>query len=95
MASYEVTISSDGQITLPAELRREWSLKEGDAVEFYRGSDGQICLRPRNLPASALFGLLAHLTPDPTYPTDDDAIGAEIAARDDATRSKRRKPRAA
>ncbi|AMJ59254.1 AbrB/MazE/SpoVT family DNA-binding domain-containing protein [Bosea sp. PAMC 26642] len=95
MASYEVKISSKGQLTLPVELRREWKLEEGDAVEFYHTHDGRVCLRPRNLPASAIFGLLAHLTPDPAYESDDDAIGAQIVADDEATKSKRRKPRAA
>jgi hypothetical protein len=47
------------------------------------------------LPASAIFGLLAHLTADPAYESDDEAIGARIMAEDEATKSKSRKPRAA
>ena len=35
-----VTLTSKGQITLPAELRRLWDLKAGDQVTFnYEGAD--------------------------------------------------------
>lgn len=95
MASYEAKLTSKGQLTLPVELRREWALKDGESVEFYHDHTGTVCVRPRNLPASAIFGMLAHLTRDPAYDSDDDAIGAQIVADDEATMSKRRKPRAA
>ena len=35
MPAYEVTVTSKGQITIPAELRAKLNLKEGDKVEFY------------------------------------------------------------
>lgn len=35
-------ISADGQITLPAEVRRRLNLKSGDKVLFLQNSDGEI-----------------------------------------------------
>ncbi|MCC6735945.1 MAG: AbrB/MazE/SpoVT family DNA-binding domain-containing protein [Bauldia sp.] len=35
MAHYEARMSSKGQITIPAEVRAEFRLKEGDIVDFY------------------------------------------------------------
>jgi AbrB family looped-hinge helix DNA binding protein len=95
MTSYEVKISSKGQLTLPMELRREWNLKDGETVEFFRSQDGQVSVIPRNLPASAIFGMLAHLQRDPAYESDDDAIMDQVVADDEATKSGRAKSRAA
>ena len=37
------TLTSKGQITLPAELRRRWSLKAGDRIDFTL-DDGRVVL---------------------------------------------------
>ena len=95
MASYEAKLTSKGQLTLPVELRRKWALKAGESVEFHLDHTGTVRVRPRNLPASAIFGMLADLKRDPAYESDDHAIGAQLVADDEATMSKRRKPRAA
>jgi antitoxin PrlF len=39
------TLTSKGQITLPAELRRRWGLKSGDRVDFTLEDDGRVVLR--------------------------------------------------
>jgi antitoxin PrlF len=39
------TLTSKGQITLPAELRRRWDLKPGDCVDFCLEVDGRVVLR--------------------------------------------------
>jgi len=39
------TLTSKGQITLPAELRRRWGLKPGDRVDFTLQDDGRVVLR--------------------------------------------------
>ena len=31
---YQVSITSQGQVTLPVEIRREWGLSPGDKVQF-------------------------------------------------------------
>ena len=35
MPHYEAKMSSKGQITVPAEVREHFALKEGDRVDFY------------------------------------------------------------
>ena len=39
------TLTTKGQITLPAELRRRWDLKPGDCVDFCLEDDGRVVLR--------------------------------------------------
>lgn len=95
MASFEARVSSKGQLTIPAELRRDWNLQEGDLVEFTRLADGRVMVRPRNLPVTALFGLLSHLKADPAYASDDEAIAAQVVMDDEATMTVRKRSRAA
>jgi AbrB family looped-hinge helix DNA binding protein len=40
-------IRSNGQITLPASVRRQARLKEGDLLEVTVAENGTICLAPR------------------------------------------------
>ena len=80
------SVTSKGQITLPADLRQRLDLKAGDTVEFFEGHDGAIKVRARGKPASAIIGLLAHLKPDPRFDDDDEAIAEEIAERDRRSR---------
>jgi AbrB family looped-hinge helix DNA binding protein len=39
------TLTSKGQITLPAELRRRWNLKPGDQVDFALDDDNRVVVR--------------------------------------------------
>ena len=39
------TLTSKGQITLPAGLRRRWGLKPGDRLDFALESNGRVVLR--------------------------------------------------
>ena len=55
----EATVSSKGQITLPAAMRARLGLVEGTKVKFVCG-DKEATLRPE-LPVSAYFGFLKHL----------------------------------
>jgi AbrB family looped-hinge helix DNA binding protein len=41
------TLTSKGQITLPAELRRLWNLKAGDKVTFEYENAGRAVIRKR------------------------------------------------
>ncbi len=97
MTAIVSTVTSKGQMTVPAEIRRALKLQAGDRVEFAIAADGRVYLRPLNLPVEAIFGLLSHLKADPRYADDDDAIGDQIVAEDDATMSPegRRRRRAA
>ena len=39
------TLTTKGQVTLPAELRRRWGLQAGDCVDFCLEDDGRVVLR--------------------------------------------------
>lgn len=80
------TVTSKGQVTLPAALREKFAVKAGDRVEFFEGQDGTLKMRVRARPADAVVGLLAHLKPDPAL-TDEEAVGAEVTARDERARA--------
>jgi AbrB family looped-hinge helix DNA binding protein len=42
-----VTLSSKGQLTLPASLRRLWNLKAGDRINLEFGNDGRAVMTKR------------------------------------------------
>ena len=50
------TITSKGQVTIPAEVRRKLSLKSGDKVAFYLEND-RVVMKPVIREAEAAFGL--------------------------------------
>ncbi len=52
------TITSKGQITVPAKVRRLLGLKAGDQVEFRLREDGVVELVPQVGDIRAIFGLL-------------------------------------
>lgn len=55
----EATVSSKGQITLPAALRAKLGLMEGSKVKFIY--DSKQTVLKAELPVSAYFGILRHL----------------------------------
>ena len=55
----DATVSSKGQITLPAAMRARLRLVEGSKVKFLCG-DNEATLKPE-LPVRAYFGFLKHL----------------------------------
>ena len=42
-------VQKRGQVTIPAAIRRDWSLQEGDVVTFERTADGRIVLTPQRI----------------------------------------------
>jgi AbrB family looped-hinge helix DNA binding protein len=40
-------VTSKGQITIPAEVRKKLGLKVGDRVRFIEGENGEYILRPK------------------------------------------------
>ena len=57
-------ITTKGQITLPKDVRDRHGLRPGDRVEFVE-EDGKTWVRPRNLRAVDLIGILG---PPPNGP---------------------------
>jgi AbrB family looped-hinge helix DNA binding protein len=83
------TVTSKGQLTLPAELRREWNIQPGEKVEFYKDHTGRVCVRPVNAgPLDFLKGV-PRRTALPSVNSDDDAIARAVGERDARSRSKK------
>lgn len=76
-------ITSKGQITVPKVVRDRLKLKTGDSVEFVE-VDGEFVIKPRNLRAVDLAGILGPPPSGETLTNEqlDEAIG-EAAAEDD------------
>ena len=69
-------MTSKGQITIPAEVRRRLGLEVGDRVEFVE-ADGGFAIKPANDDVRALKGLLRK----PARPVTIDDMNATIRAR--------------
>ena len=74
---YKATITSKGQITIPAGVRRSMGLKPGEGVAFFEGEDGEFVLR-RVGSIMDLEGCLAGLVPPMTVAEMDKAIGEAV-----------------
>ena len=42
---YTTTVGLDGEITIPAEVRKDLGLKTGDRLWFYKGERGEYILK--------------------------------------------------
>jgi AbrB family looped-hinge helix DNA binding protein len=91
MPGYEVRVNSKGQVTIPAELRGKLNLKEGDKVELFLDRSGEVLMRPRNLPPTAVRGRAPkRARAAAAKMTDDDAIIAAVLEKDRRSRRRRR-----
>ena len=73
-------ITRKGQITIPAEIRRELGLNEGDRVEFVR-ENGQIQIKPVGSVAKETAGIFYKYRLDyvPTVEELDELVQQAIA----------------
>ncbi|MGO9486240.1 MAG: AbrB/MazE/SpoVT family DNA-binding domain-containing protein [Rhodomicrobium sp.] len=91
MPQYETTVTSKGQVTIPARLRASWMLKEGDKIEFYSDDSGRVLVRPLNAAPTAVFDEFAPETMPNALPSDDEAIAQAIANKEARSRKQRSK----
>lgn len=63
------TLSSKGQITIPASVRNGLGIETGDRVEFVELAEGHYELVAATLPVTALKGLVS--APDRPVSVDD------------------------
>jgi AbrB family looped-hinge helix DNA binding protein len=89
MSFYETTVTSKGQITIPAALRSAWMLNDGDKVEFYTGADGEVFVRPLNAKPTAVFADFGDEVMLSSKASDDEAIAEAILRKDGKTRQRR------
>ena len=83
---YKAKITSKGQITLPAELRKVLEVKPGDGVVFFPAENGSFRIRR----ASTLMDLAGRVPwSGPSVPVEEmkSAIGEYLSAQDDKTMS--------
>ncbi len=88
---YKAKITSKGQITLPAELRKALGVKPGEEVAFLPGENGSFRIR-RMGSIDELYGIVRKLGyaqdgPPLTDREIKEAIGERVAELDEATKS--------
>ncbi len=89
MPFYETTVTSKGQVTIPARLRASWMLKEGDKIEFYSDDTGRVLVRPLNAKPSAVFEQFGGRVMTSHFDSDGDAIAASVQEKDDRSRGRK------
>lgn len=89
--TYQAKITSKGQITLPAELRKRFGLAEGDTVEFFSDADGKVWLRRRDRSPTAFIDDFPLPRRSDTRAADDELIAAAILEKDERSKSGRRR----
>lgn len=58
MSTVSAKVTSKGQITLPAKLRRELGIRPGDSLEFRRNAQGHVEIMRRGGGLADLKGIL-------------------------------------
>jgi antitoxin PrlF len=71
------TITSKGQVTIPAAVRAALGLHAGDRIEFIANAHGQFLIVPATSPVTALKGMIGR----PALPVSIDEMNAAIARR--------------
>ncbi len=88
MADFRATVTSKGQMTLPAELRALWGLRPGDRVEFYTDREGGVFMRPCNVSPTAFFESLPARWRADAFESDDEAVSAAVLERDQRAKTR-------
>jgi antitoxin PrlF len=74
------TVTSKGQITIPAEVQRELGLHTGSQVDFIRNQDGIYEFRVKTGSVRALEGMFGPAARTLTVEEMDDAIAEAATA---------------
>lgn len=75
------TLTSKGQLTLPAEVRADLRLHTGDRVSFEKAEDGSYHIRPIKADIMRLAGIVKYDGPPVSVEEMDEAIGRAVAER--------------
>lgn len=76
------TLTSKGQVTIPAQIRASLGLGAGDRIEFVELERGKFAIMPSNHPVQALKGMIRK----PVKPVSVDDMNAAISAQGAAAR---------
>ncbi|MDQ3077706.1 MAG: AbrB/MazE/SpoVT family DNA-binding domain-containing protein [Pseudomonadota bacterium] len=75
------TMTSKGQITIPAEVRKRLRLKAGSKVDFIENRAGELVLKPRIGDIRSLRGIVKYDGPPVSIEEMDEAIGEAVVER--------------
>ena len=75
------TLTSKGQLTLPAHLREKFRLSAGTKVSFEELADGRIAIRPKTGDLRALRGIVKYDGPPVSIDDMSRAVAAAAAMR--------------
>ncbi|MDR1188089.1 MAG: AbrB/MazE/SpoVT family DNA-binding domain-containing protein [Bifidobacteriaceae bacterium] len=75
------TVTSKGQLTVPAEIRRQFGIEPGTRVDFYPVPGGTITMIPRTQSAADLAGMLGPTDVRLTVEEMNEAIADAAAHR--------------
>ena len=75
------TLTTKGQLTLPAEVRADLRLHTGDRVSFEKAEDGSYRLRPVKGDIMRLAGIVKYDGPPVSIEEMDEVIGRAVAER--------------
>jgi AbrB family looped-hinge helix DNA binding protein len=77
------TLTSEGQVTIPSEVRERLGLHEGDRIEFVFDEHGRLLLRPEaHDPFRHLRGRLKHLAPERPFTVEEMSEAVRERARE-------------
>lgn len=65
MRQIDSTVTSKGQVTIPAEVRRHLGIREGDKLTFVVGDDGGVQVKAARYPTIASLAGAAGRLPKP------------------------------
>ena len=72
------TMTSKGQITVPAEVRAKLGLRAGVKIDFVVTAGGEVVLRPRTADIRLLRGMLPYKGPPVSIEDMDKAVGEGV-----------------
>jgi len=75
------TVTTKGQITIPADIRRELGLRTGSRVDFVRVREGAVEMVPVSGTVRSLKGMVAPPSRPVSLDDMDDAIAEGAAGR--------------
>jgi len=86
---HKATLTSKGQITIPAALREEMGIEPGDKIVFLATDKGEFRMR-RAGSIRDLYGCLAGVDAPKTNADLDDLLSGYAAESDEATKSEKK-----
>jgi antitoxin PrlF len=89
---HKAKVTSKGQITLPAPIRKELGIEPGESVVFLSGENGEFRLRKVGSILD-LEGCVPYSGPPIAVEQMDEAVAKYVADGDEATRNSRRSAR--